>query len=158
MPLHIGVLLFVLISGYFGIKATPKGLLKLLGMMFVYFLPLQLVYIYLHSGGGGEVLKTMLFVSHTPYRFMRTYICLFIFVPIINLYLDVVSDKKRILLLLSLFFISTYLGTSHGDPSLQDGKNFANFIFLYVIGNTLHRYRSYWERFRYSRLVPSLSG
>lgn len=52
IPLHIGVLLFVLISGYFGIKATPKGLLKLIGMMFVYYLPIQFVYIYLHSGGG----------------------------------------------------------------------------------------------------------
>jgi len=57
IPLHIGVLLFVLISGYFGIKATPKGLLKLIGMMFVYYLPIQLVYIYLHSGGGGGILK-----------------------------------------------------------------------------------------------------
>lgn len=157
MPLHIGVLLFVLISGYFGIKATPKGLLKLIGMMAVYYLPIQLVFIYLHSGGGNlkEMLKTVLFVSHTPYWFMRTYICLFIFAPIINLYLNVVTDKKRILLLTSLFFISTYLGTSHGDPSLQDGKNLANFIFLYVIGNTLNRYKSYWERFRYSRLIPA---
>lgn len=57
IPLHIGVLLFVLISGYFGIKATPKGLLKLIGMMFVYYLPIQFVYIYLHSGGGGGNLK-----------------------------------------------------------------------------------------------------
>lgn len=159
IPLHIGVLLFVLISGYFGIKATPKGLLKLIGMMFVYYLPIQLVYIYLAFWGGGylkEILKTLLFISHTPYWFMRTYICLFIFAPIINLYLNVV--QKRILLLAFLFFISTYLGTSHGDPSLQDGKNLANFIFLYVIGNTLNRYKYYWKRFKYSQLVPIFMG
>ena len=159
IPLHIGVLLFVLISGYFGIKTTPKGLLKLISMMFVYYLPIQFVYIYLHSGGNlKEILKTLLFISHTPYWFMRTYICLFIFAPVINLYLNAVTHKKRILLLFSLFFISTYLGTSHGDPSLQDGKNLANFIFLYVIGNTLNRYKSYWERFKYSRLVPIFIG
>ena len=52
IPLHTGVLLFVLISGYFGIKATPKGLIKLVGMMAVYYLPLQLIYICSHSGGG----------------------------------------------------------------------------------------------------------
>lgn len=69
-----------------------------------------------------------------------------------------VTDKKRILLLFSLFFISIYLGTSHGDPSLKDGKNLANFVFLYVLGNTLNKYKSYWERFRYSRLVPIYIG
>ena len=114
MPLHIGVLLFVLISGYFGIKATPKGLIKLVGMMAVYYLPLQLVYICLHPGGvnSKEILKVLLFVSHTPYWFMRTYIFLFLFAPIINMYLSLVTDKKRILLLATLFFIGIYLGTS----------------------------------------------
>lgn len=33
LPLHIGVPLFVLISGYFGIRASAKGLTKLVGMI-----------------------------------------------------------------------------------------------------------------------------
>ena len=84
---------------------------------------------------------------------MRTYICLFLFAPVINLYLSLLTYKKRILLLTVLFFISIYLGTSHGDPSLSDGKNLANFLFLYVVGNTLNKYRPYWEKQKYSGLI-----
>lgn len=32
IPFHIGVGVFVLISGYFGIKPTTKGIVKLLGI------------------------------------------------------------------------------------------------------------------------------
>ena len=37
--LHIGVILFCLISGYFGIKSTWEGLISLLMVIFVYNLP-----------------------------------------------------------------------------------------------------------------------
>lgn len=50
LPLHIGVPLFVLISGYWGIRVSCKGLLRLLGQMFVYTIPLLIIYNYLHLG------------------------------------------------------------------------------------------------------------
>ena len=51
IPLHIGVILFVLISGYFGIKCTMKGLLKLVIMVAVYYLPIA-VLTDIHIQGG----------------------------------------------------------------------------------------------------------
>ena len=53
-----------------------------------------------------------------------------------------------------LCFISVYLGTSHGDPSLSDGKNLANFSLLYLLGNTLHAYEKQWKRFSNKYLIP----
>ena len=50
IPVHIGVPLFVIISGYFGIKPSPKGLLKLLSIMFIYTVPLMLIF---DKMGGG---------------------------------------------------------------------------------------------------------
>lgn len=49
IPLHIGVILFVLISGYFGIKRSVKGLLKILAITAVYCVPIALV----SNGIGG---------------------------------------------------------------------------------------------------------
>lgn len=50
LPLHIGVILFVLISGYFCIKPSIKGFIKLIGMMVVLYLPLGVAN-YLIMGG-----------------------------------------------------------------------------------------------------------
>ena len=51
LPLHIGVPLFVMISGYFGIKTDLKRLIKLVGMVFVLQVPLLAVETTI---GGGQ--------------------------------------------------------------------------------------------------------
>lgn len=78
---------------------------------------------------------------------MRTYLCLYLFSPVVNSYLRNITMKRRLYLLISLFFICIYLGTaSVCDPALNDGKNLANFVFLYVVGNTLHFYAGTWRQ------------
>lgn len=57
IPLHIGVPVFVIISGYWGIRPSIKGLLKLLITVSIYFIPLLLIRWYLE---GGVVLKIFL--------------------------------------------------------------------------------------------------
>lgn len=39
------------------------------------------------------------------------------------------------------------------DPALNDGKNLANFIFIYLIGNTLRKYSLKWKRIKNSNLI-----
>lgn len=51
LPLHIGVILFILISGYFGIKSSIKGFIKLVGMVLVLSIPLELIDYQLIGGG-----------------------------------------------------------------------------------------------------------
>lgn len=142
LPFHIGVILFVLISGYFGIKPSIKGFVKLIGQMVVLYIPLQIVYII----KGGANLSSMLFISATPFWFMRTYIFLYLFAPIINFYLKSANNIKRFYLICVLAFISHYIGTIGIDPSLLDGKNIATFLFLYVIGDTIKRFASSWRK------------
>lgn len=101
------------------------------------------------------MLKSCLFISHTPYWFIRTYICLYLFSPVLNKYLTEITGRQRILLIITLSFISIYLGTSHGDSSLLDGKNLANFSLLYVMGNTLSAYKKQWSRWSNKVLIPT---
>lgn len=145
LPLHIGVPLFVLISGYFGIKASIKGLIKLIGMIFILQVPLLIINYYIHGESLKEIVKISLFISNTPFWFMRTYLFLYLFSPIINLYLRNITFRQRITLLIILFYISHYIRTLQTDPSLIDGKNLTTFLFLYVIGNSLKHYRKYWN-------------
>lgn len=71
----------------------------------------------------------------------------------LNKYLNDINAKERIYLLATLGYISIYLGTSLGDPSLSDGKNLANFSFLYVLGNTLHYYEDKWRKISHRLLL-----
>lgn len=146
LPLHVGVPLFVLISGYFGIKASPKGLIKLLGKVFVLTVPVLMIYNVSSGCGMKGIIKSLLFVSNTPYWFVRIYVLLYLFSPVINHYLSNISDKKNLYLLTILGWMSVYIGTSHGEPSLIDGKNLINFLFLYCLGNSLRKYESMINR------------
>lgn len=145
IPLHIGVPLFVMISGYFGIKTDVRRLVKLAGMVFVLQVPLLIADTIIGGGSLKDYVSIVFFVSNTPFWFVRTYLYLFLFAPVINYYLKNCSTRQRILLLLVLSFITIYIGTLKFDASLHDGKNLVSFIFYYTIGDTLRLYKSKWE-------------
>ena len=146
IPLHIGVILFVLISGYFGIRATSKGFLRLISMFTVFSIP-EIVFSVQDAVNVKDIGKSLLFFSHTHFWFIRTYVFLYLMSPVINKFLVDISDRQRIYLLASLFFICIYVGTTKGDAALTNGKNVLNFIFLYVLGDTLRKKYCLFERF-----------
>src|SRR5574344_62985 len=126
IPMHIGVLLYIMISGFFGIKVSVEGFIKLLCITFVYIVPLELIHILL--GGGNP--RYLFFISNPNYWwFIRTYICLYLISPVLNCFLNK-GDKNGLYLLLVLMFISVYIGSMGGDNSLIGGKNIILFSFL----------------------------
>lgn len=145
IPMHIGVILFVLLSGYFGIRPSSKGFIKLLLIVIIYSLPE--VYFNLKYGESTkDIIKSMLIFSHTHFWFIRTYLFLYLLSPIINHFIEIINTKQRKYILGALFFICIYVGTSGGDSSLSDGKNVLNFMFIYLIGNSL---KVYQEKFNH---------
>lgn len=146
LPLHVGVPIFVMISGYFRIKPSAKGLVKLLSYMFIYTVPLGLYDIYANGGGIFDVVKKLLFVSNSPYWFMRTYLCLYVIAPLINKLLDQSTTKQLLLAMLSLSFVAIYIGIIHFDDSLNAGKNVINFALIYVLGASVQKYEL-WRLF-----------
>ena len=132
IPLHVAVLCFVLISGYFNIKPSVRGVVKIFAPLIVFYLPLSL---YEYLTGIGDA-KSLLFFSHSPYWFIRTYFYLYLIAPLLNKYLNTASTEKRLYALIVLGFISIYMGTMQ-EASLHDGKNLPFFMFLYTLGDTL---------------------
>ena len=54
--LHIGVILFVLISGFYGINPSYKGFMRLLSITFLYYVPVQFIWSITH---GESLLKSL---------------------------------------------------------------------------------------------------
>lgn len=139
IPLHIGVPLFVLISGYFGIRFSLKGLMRLCSKGYFYFVPFAVIPMILtHSGGVKDVLKSVFIFGFDAQWYLNTYLYLFLFSPIINRYLENITKSQRLYLLAILTFMSVYIGNvTEGDVCLVEGKNLTNFLLLYTLGNSL---------------------
>lgn len=139
IPLHIGVILYVLISGYFGIRFSIKGLMRILAQLLVYGLGLYLLNHFIY--GDPIKIKQLFFVSNTPYWFIRTYLFLYLLAPMVNKTIANISLTTRIVMLVVLSWISCWTGLMGFDASMHEGYNVLHFVFLYLIGNTLYTYR-----------------
>lgn len=152
--MHVGVILFVLISGYFGIKSTWRGLISLLMVVVVYNLPFVL-----YSGiKHGHWLEYLMFISNTPYWFLRCYLYMYLVAPFVNKAIDKLSMHERIGALMAFGLIAIYFGCTEGDVALQDGKNLVNFIFLYLLGNTLKFTQKRWQLWNVWLLLGGFIG
>lgn len=146
LPLHVGVICFVLISGYFHIKPSLRGIVKLIYPLVVFYLPLT---IWELSHGIGNT-NNLLFFSKSPYWFIRTYLCLFLVSPVLNAFLT--SHKHRLYLLSSLGFIAIYMGIQD-EPSLNTGKNVVLFMFVYVLGDCLKTYKNIYDNWKFKYVI-----
>lgn len=139
IPLHIGVILYVLVSGYFGIRFSLKGVTRIIANLFIYGLLLSIIG---HYWIGDEFnLKELFFVSNSPFWFVRTYLMLYLVAPLVNKIIRGMSTNNRLLLLLLLLWASCYVGMLGFDNSLIGGTNLMHFILIYLIGNTLALYK-----------------
>jgi surface polysaccharide O-acyltransferase-like enzyme len=129
--LHIGVICFVLISGYWGIRFSLKGFFKLIIQCSFYSILIYLVYILLNP----EIYSLKgLIKSAIPVQwwFINIYLCLYLLIPIINIPLKTSTTKKKIIFICFLGVISFVF---QYVPSLSNGKNPVNFILIYYIGD-----------------------
>ncbi len=152
MPLHVGVIIFVLLSGYFSINATSQKLLKLVAVFLVYTLP-ETFYTLTHSNSLQHAVHALFLLSYTHFWFIKTYLFLFLVSPMLNLYWRTSSDRMRWFMTGAWGFVAIYMATTHGDKSMLSGKNLVNFMFLYYVGRLLNLYKEKWQRQHYLTLI-----
>ena len=152
IPLHIGVVVFVLLSGYFTIKLKPSGLIKLLGIFIIYCLP-EVIYSVATSKNMLHTIRSLMFFSNSHFWFVKTYLYLFLVSPMINLWLKNATERQRWYMVAVFAFVACYMAMTKGDASMSNGKNLTNFIYFYLVGNQLHYYRDRWMNIKTSTLV-----
>ena len=112
-------------------------------------------YRYLYWTGGKSLIMNLLFVSYTPYWFVRTYLYLYLLSPMLNKYLRDISLIQRIFLISVLTYMAIWMGTIQCDGSLAGGKNVINFFLIYTIGNTLRTYQNKWKDVSIAKILSS---
>lgn len=135
---------FVLISGWFGIKAKWSRLLELVFQVMFFCLIVD-IYLYFNDQivtfSFKDVIDLIL-LNDGGYWFVRSYIVLYIFVPMLNAYLNTTNKVKLRWTLILIFFVQTVQGFVTDNPWYSYGYSPLTFMFLYLLA-------------RYMRLYPS---
>lgn len=139
---HIGVIIFFLLSGYYGIKPSVQGIFKIYTWM-VFFNVLLYVCSYTlgyESLSKSEIIKLFLPFSHSaPWLwFMKIYILLYLISPLLNMaraemHPNILMGGGKILIIIGL--ISFWFGWINVNSDLHDGRNIINASFLYLLGS-----------------------
>lgn len=140
-----GVDIFVLISGYFGIRFKYKSLANILLMVSFYTIVSCLVEYYII---GNSIPVTRLSGIVLPYSgnhyywFITCYITLYLFSPVFNEGIEYLrKEGGYYIFIVSLVWINCVGGWLLGNTLINStGYNFMNFIFLYFIGGSLKFY------------------
>lgn len=136
-----GVNLFVLISGYFGIRLNWKSLLTLICTVAFYNLVIIIGKWYL-TGTPPDITEFAGFlapITNTHWWFINCYFHLMLLSPIINIVLDKATDRQYRYLLGMLLFMSCVSGFIFGNSINLTGYNTFHFVTIYVVGDAIKR-------------------
>ncbi len=142
---YIGVNLFVLISGYWGIKFKWKGVLNLFIFcafyMFINCLMDTYVFHRESFSFGTIILKSLTSMTQTSKWFILAYTALYFLSPVLNSAMEQMSktNYRRAIIILSVYCL--YFGFIRNvDIFNNTGYSVGHFIWLYLIAGYIRKY------------------
>lgn len=130
----VGVNMFVLITGWFGVKKAWKTMKRCLSYMIFYFVLLNILSL-LHS--TRLLTFNEIIMVKGAWWFMLNYLILILYCPIIESSLSG-RDASQVMRWVMLLAIANIVFGYMLRFSNTNGYNFINFIFLYYVGRMLH--------------------
>lgn len=132
---------FVLISGYFGIRISKKKIANFLFLIFFYSITSALICYFFVDHHLSSLLRGCLAISNSPYWFIRNYLILMGFSPLLNkLFTDYNKSQIRGFIVM-LLFVSCYLGFVFQNATNPNGYTLFQFIMMYCIGRYIREYK-----------------
>ena len=142
--LHSSVIIFVLISGFYGIKFKLSKFINI--VLIVLFWSVTLTVIGMTLFGGVDLnclINSFLPISGNNYWFITVYLELYLISPFINKLILNLSKQHLLYFIGLLTIFVVYLGLIRHDPIYATGKNLTNFILIYSIGRYLRNYDTF---------------
>lgn len=137
---YIGANVFVLISGYYGIKFKWRGLLTLyLTCSFYAFITYLAAQWGLIESDGSGLHRVLMPLSCRYWWFMTDYFILYLFSPLLNKAIEHLNKKEFIRVLVLFTIANVYFGYGF-EVYNQNGYRVAQFVYLYCIAAYIRRY------------------
>lgn len=138
---------FVMISGWFGIRPSIKGFCNLLFQIAFY---LVLIYLLALVTGNAKLSTNGMLdlLLATPSNwFLKAYICLYLFAPVLNLFTQHVSRKGFGQFLVLFFIFQTIYGWIFAKSTsyIQGGYSPISFMGLYLLARYIRIHKPIWS-------------
>lgn len=149
---HVDV--FVLITGYFGVRNYKKSLVNALTTMLWYATIIGAIEFIVT---GNMNWQTIAFpISHSPWWFMRLYIYMVLLAPLFEIVIATFEDGKewKYMICIMLTF-NLWFGWLMHDKSIYSDFSLVNFLTLYVIGRYI---RNLTDNGKLKVLVKRMGG
>ena len=135
----VGVNCFILISGFFGIRASWKGLANFTFTCLFASVVVFMLYCVENGFSWSFLFESLCVYSSTDLWFVPSYLVLYLLSPVLNAGLKSLDRRKLCLFIAGLVFINVYLGWLRGGKVNSYGYNEMQMIFIYSIGRLLRR-------------------
>lgn len=146
----MAVNVFVMISGWFGIKFRYSSLCNLLFQCAFFFFGIFGV-LKITGLSDTQVTRAVymcLMLSENAW-FVKAYIGMYLFAPVMNAFVKLTSRKQFKVFLISFFtFQSLYGWLSNGAPYIASGYSAFSFMGLYLLARYIKIYQPRWSQLR----------
>lgn len=132
----VAVNVFILISGWFGIRPSVKGFCKFVFQCLFFSVGVYLVMLLLDRDELSlrGIAGCLMLIPGSSYWFIPSYVCLYLFSPVLNAFIKV-ADKKafRFVLLAFFAFQTVFSFMANGANFLMRGYSAMSFMGLYLL-------------------------
>lgn len=127
--------IFILISGWFGIRPSTKGFLKFIFQCLFFLISIYGISLFLGTTTFSKenMLSCFLLVKNKHW-FIKGYIVLYIISPILNLFAEKAPQKQLLFIIVNFFIFQTiYAWITNAASFFVDGYSPLSFIGLYLL-------------------------
>ena len=141
---------FVLISGWFGIRPTLKGLCNFLFQSIFFLTGLYIVTLLIGTSQLSlKGLAGCIFATKLNW-FIKAYLLLYILVPVLNAFIETASRRVFKSVLIGFFIFTCTYGWSEAADFMQRGYTTLFFIGLYLLARYIRIYTPKWASYKAS--------
>lgn len=139
----VGVNVFVLISGWFGIKPSIRGFSKFTFQLLFFSIG---VYAVLCISGYADlsfrkIAQCFVLTDSDSYWFIPSYICLYLFAPILNSFVESTDKRTFACVVVAFYIFQTFFAFLGGSAKfILKGFSALSFMGLYLLAAYVRRY------------------
>lgn len=140
---------FILVSGWYGIKVRAIRIIELLFQVFFVsittFLAMRMLGLTQSMNVNGWL--EMILIKHRGYWFVKAYIILYLFAPVLNVFVQTVNRKQLKVFLMAFFMVQIVYGFYHYGGWYAGGYSPLSFMGLYLLARFMRLYSGKFTQF-----------
>ena len=144
--------LFIIISGYFGLKFKISNFVRISLVLIGIYIPFYLLSAYLYGiFSFVSFLQRFLIVSRAGY-FVQCYLMLIFFSPVLNAFIDSKPRKDIFIWVMLFWLIEIWFGCimNVSDFGFNNGYSIIHFVLIYMLARVVFLYRKEIRKIRKS--------